>query len=139
MAVAQGEADATFMVAPALLPHVRSNKVRLLAVSSAQRPDSLEELPALAEAGWREVESLAWNGYFVPAGTPGLTIAAIPMRADPRDAFVGRTAKDLRRLAPGLRERLRGVPVLDEPCGQIHPAMRPQHALPEIVILADAK
>ena len=33
MAVAQGEAEATFMVAPALLPHVKNNKVRLLAVS----------------------------------------------------------------------------------------------------------
>ena len=77
MAVAQGEADATFMVAPALLPHVRNNKVRLLAVSSAQRPDSLKELPTLADAGWREVESLAWNGYFVPAGTPDAVVQKI--------------------------------------------------------------
>ena len=65
MAVAQGEADATFMVAPALLPHVRNNKVRLLAVSSAQRPDSLKDLPTLAESGYRNVESLAWNGFFM--------------------------------------------------------------------------
>jgi tripartite-type tricarboxylate transporter receptor subunit TctC len=77
MAVAQGEADATFMVAPALLPHVRNNKVRLLAVSGAQRPDSLKELPTLADAGWREVESLAWNGYFVPAGTPDAVVQKI--------------------------------------------------------------
>jgi tripartite-type tricarboxylate transporter receptor subunit TctC len=70
MAVAQGEADATFMVAPALLPHVRNDKVRLLAVSSAQRPDSLKELPTLADAGYPNVESLAWNGLFAPAGTP---------------------------------------------------------------------
>ncbi len=77
MAVAQGEADATFMVAPALLPHVRNNKVRLLAVSSAQRPDSLKELPTLADAGCRNVESLAWNGYFVPAGTPDAVVQKI--------------------------------------------------------------
>jgi tripartite-type tricarboxylate transporter receptor subunit TctC len=70
MAVAQGTADATFMVAPALLPHVRSNKVRLLAVSSAQRPESLKDLPTLVEAGVKNVESLAWNGFFAPAGTP---------------------------------------------------------------------
>src|SRR3990167_6429258 len=42
MAVAQGTADATFMVAPALLPHVQSGKVRLLAVSANARPDSLK-------------------------------------------------------------------------------------------------
>jgi tripartite-type tricarboxylate transporter receptor subunit TctC len=77
MAVAQGEADATFMVAPALLPHVRNNKVRMLAVSSAQRPDSLKDLPTLADAGYKNVESLAWNGLFAPAGTPDAVIARI--------------------------------------------------------------
>ena len=77
MAVAQGEADATFMVAPALLAHVRNNKVRMLAVSSAQRPDSLKDLPTLADAGYKAVESLAWNGLFVPAGTPDAVVARI--------------------------------------------------------------
>jgi tripartite-type tricarboxylate transporter receptor subunit TctC len=77
MAVAQGEVDATFMVAPALLPHVRNNKVRLLAVSSAQRPESLKDLPTLAEAGYRNVESLAWNGLFASAGTPDAVLLRI--------------------------------------------------------------
>jgi len=77
MAVAQGEADATFMVAPALLAHVRNNKVRLLAVSSAQRPDSQKELPTLADAGYKNVEALAWNGLFAPAGTPDAVVARI--------------------------------------------------------------
>ena len=77
MAVAQGEADATFMVAPALLPHVRNNKVRMLAVSSSQRPDSLKELPTLAGAGYPNVESLAWNGLFASPGTPEAVVARI--------------------------------------------------------------
>jgi tripartite-type tricarboxylate transporter receptor subunit TctC len=77
LAVAQGEADATFMVAPALLPHVKSGKVRLLAVSSALRPDSLKELPTLASAGFPNVESLAWNGLFAPAGTPETVVQKI--------------------------------------------------------------
>ncbi len=77
MAVAQGEADATFMVAPALLPHVRSNKVRMLAVSSAQRPEAQKDLPTLADAGYRNVESLAWNGLFVPAGTPEAVVGKV--------------------------------------------------------------
>ena len=77
MAVAQGEADATFMVAPALLPHVRNHKIRLLAVSSAQRPDSLKELPTLAAGGYPNVESLAWNGLFAPAGTPDAVLQKI--------------------------------------------------------------
>jgi tripartite-type tricarboxylate transporter receptor subunit TctC len=77
MAVAQGTADATFMVAPALLPHVQSGKVRMLAVSSAQRPDSLKELPTLAEGGLPKVESLAWNGLVGPASMADATVARI--------------------------------------------------------------
>ena len=77
MAVAQGTADVTFMVAPALLPHVKNNKVRLLATSAAQRPESLKDLPTLAEAGYPQVDSLAWNGLFTAAGTPVAVVAKI--------------------------------------------------------------
>ena len=77
MALAQGEADASFMTAPALLPHVRNGKVRMLATSASQRPDSLKELPTLAESGFPAVESLAWNGLFAAAGTPDAVIAKI--------------------------------------------------------------
>ncbi len=76
-AVAQGEADATFMTAPALLPHVKSGKVRLIATSAAQRPDSLKDLPTLAESGYPQIESLAWNGLFTAAGTPNAVITKI--------------------------------------------------------------
>ena len=57
-------------MAPALLAHVRAGKVRLLAVSSGQRAEGMKELPTLVESGYREVESLAWNGLFSAAGTP---------------------------------------------------------------------
>jgi tripartite-type tricarboxylate transporter receptor subunit TctC len=85
MAVAQGEADATFMVAPALLPHVRNSKVRMLAVSSSQRPESLKELPTLAAAGYPNVESLAWNGLFASPGTPDAVVSRI--NADVNEAL----------------------------------------------------
>jgi tripartite-type tricarboxylate transporter receptor subunit TctC len=77
LAVAQGAVDATFMVAPALLPHVRNNKVRLIAVSGAQRAEGLKDLPTLAESGWPGVESVAWNGLFMPAGTPDAVVQRI--------------------------------------------------------------
>ncbi|MBN8486824.1 MAG: tripartite tricarboxylate transporter substrate binding protein [Burkholderiales bacterium] len=77
LAVAQGEADACFMVAPALMAHVRNNKARLLAVSSSQHPDSLKDLPTMASVGLKNVESLAWNGLFVAAGTPEAVVAKI--------------------------------------------------------------
>jgi tripartite-type tricarboxylate transporter receptor subunit TctC len=119
MAVAQGEADATFMVAPALLPHVRNNKVRMLAVSSSQRPDSLKDLPSLADAGYKAVEALAWNGLFAPAGTPDAVVARInadvnDMLSDPAvkaalDAqgltVVGGSAADFKRVLDAEAKR----------------------------------
>ncbi len=77
LSVAQGDTDATFMTAPALLPLVRSNKVRLLATSSGTRPDNIKELPTLVEASYRNVESLAWNGLFIAAGTPDAVVQKI--------------------------------------------------------------
>ena len=77
LAVAQGEAQATFMVAPALLPHVQSGKVRLLAVSSRQRLDALKDVPTLAESGFPAVEALAWNGLVGPASMPDSVAARI--------------------------------------------------------------
>jgi hypothetical protein len=101
LAVAQGEADATFMVAPALLAHVRAGKIRMLAVSSSQRPDSLKELPTLADAGFPSVESLAWNGLFTAAGTPEHVVQKINADVDAvlRDRSV-RSALDAQGLTP---------------------------------------
>lgn len=77
LAVAQGTADATWMVAPALLPHVQSGKVRLLASSSASKPEGLAQLPSMAEAGFPRVEALAWNGLVGPASLPDAAVARV--------------------------------------------------------------
>ena len=77
MAVAQGTADASFMVAPALLPHVQSGKVRMIAISASAKPDSLKDLPSLAEAGYPKVEALAWNGLVGPASISDAAVARI--------------------------------------------------------------
>ncbi len=101
MAVAQGDADASFMTPPALLPLVQSGKVRLLAVSSAQRPESLKDLPTLAEGGVKGVESLAWNGLFVATGTPEAVVAKI--NADVNTALhdpAVRAAMEMQGLTP---------------------------------------
>jgi tripartite-type tricarboxylate transporter receptor subunit TctC len=77
MAVAQGTVDATWMVAPALLAHVQSGKVRLLATSAPAKPASLKDLPSTAEGGLPKVESLAWNGLVGPATLPDAAVARI--------------------------------------------------------------
>jgi len=106
MAVAQGTADATFMVAPALMPHVQSGKLRLLAVSSAQRPDSQKDLPTLAESGYPKVESLAWNGFVGPASMSEAAVTRI--NADVNDLLKDATVRDL--LAKGGLTPVGGSP-----------------------------
>ena len=75
--LAAGETHALLTVAPALLPLIQGGRVKLLAVTSAQRMESMKELPTVAESGYPGFEALAWNGLFAPAGTPGDVVARI--------------------------------------------------------------
>ncbi len=51
-------------------PHIKSGKVRALAIGTAQRSLVVPELPTVAEAGVPGYEANNWNGVVVPAGTP---------------------------------------------------------------------
>ena len=51
------------------LPHVKSGKVRALAVTGAKRSANVPELPTIAESGVPGYEVYEWNGLFAPAGT----------------------------------------------------------------------
>jgi tripartite-type tricarboxylate transporter receptor subunit TctC len=72
--------DATFTGAPAVLPHVKSGRLRALAVSSAQRLALLPELPTVAESGvpgTAGFEADQWYGVVAPAGTPAARVAQL--------------------------------------------------------------
>ena len=58
------------------LAQIRGGKVRALAVLSPQRIPQLPEVPTLAESGVPNFEAVAWQGLFVPKGTPA-EIAAL--------------------------------------------------------------
>ncbi len=75
--LAAGETQALLTVAPALLPLIQGGRVKLLAVTSAQRIDSMKNLPTVAESGYPGFEALAWNGLFAPAGTPAEVVGRI--------------------------------------------------------------
>jgi tripartite-type tricarboxylate transporter receptor subunit TctC len=51
-------------------PHVKSGKLRALAVASSRRLEVAPEIPTFAEAGVAGIEGYGWQGIFVPAGTP---------------------------------------------------------------------
>lgn len=53
-----------------VLPHIKSGKLRALAVTSAQRSPVSPEVPTVAESGYPGFEALAWHGILAPAKTP---------------------------------------------------------------------
>ncbi len=72
-----GEIALTITGIPALISHVRSGKLRGLAVSSAKRSAAVPDLPTIAEAGLPGYEVSTIYGLFAPAGTPGEFIAKL--------------------------------------------------------------
>jgi tripartite-type tricarboxylate transporter receptor subunit TctC len=52
------------------LPHIKSGKLRALAVTSAKRSVALPDVPTVAEAGLPGYDSTQWYGVLAPAGTP---------------------------------------------------------------------
>ena len=55
---------------PPSIPQVKDNRVRALAVTGAERSSELPDVPSMAEAGFPEVNTKLWAGFFAPAGTP---------------------------------------------------------------------
>ena len=68
--LASGQADAIFNGMLATYPHVRSGKLKLLAVSSAKRLNAISEVPTVAEAGLAGFETGSWQGIVAAGGTP---------------------------------------------------------------------
>ena len=67
---------------PILLGHIRSGKLKALAVTSASRAPALPDVPTTAEAKLPNVTSDNWYGLIVPAATPAdiqkrLNLAAV--------------------------------------------------------------
>ncbi len=52
------------------VPLVKGGKTRALAVTGSERSPELPDVPSMAEAGYPEVDTHLWSGFFVPAGTP---------------------------------------------------------------------
>lgn len=65
-----GNVDVMFDFVQTSAPHIRSGKLRALAVTRSQRMPMLPDVPTMAEAGFAGVEALSWGGLFAPAKTP---------------------------------------------------------------------
>jgi tripartite-type tricarboxylate transporter receptor subunit TctC len=56
------------------LPHIKSGKLRALAVTSLERSPVAPDVPTVAESGYAGFEALAWHGILAPARTPPAVI-----------------------------------------------------------------
>ena len=89
-----GQVQIMFSDAPTALPHIKSGRVKVLAVASRKRSAMLPDVPAAAEAGLPNYEAYSWTALFAPAKTPQAVLDKI--NADFNTAF-----KD-----PAVRQRL---------------------------------
>ncbi len=55
---------------PALAPHIRSGKLRAIAVGTSKRIPAMPDVPTVAEMGFKDFETSQWYGVLAPAGTP---------------------------------------------------------------------
>ena len=70
-----GQIDVIFALLPECLPHVKSGKLRALAVTTDSRYLLLPDVPTVSEAGIKGIEISSWNGLMVPSGTPREIVA----------------------------------------------------------------
>ncbi|MDN3918991.1 Bug family tripartite tricarboxylate transporter substrate binding protein [Roseateles violae] len=92
-----GNVDLMFDNLPSSLPHIRSGKLKAIAVTSAARSEALPDLPTIAEAGGpllKGYEASSWFGLLAPASMPAEQVARLQREA----------AKALH--TPAIKERL---------------------------------
>ncbi len=89
-----GQTQAMFPGLAAALPHIRSNRVRALAVTGLQRHPQLKDVPTLDELGFKGFDAMQWYGVVGPAGMPA---AIVKQLNDTLNTVLA---------APDLREKL---------------------------------
>jgi tripartite-type tricarboxylate transporter receptor subunit TctC len=72
-----GQVTVMFETGPGALPHVRSGKLKGIAVGGLRRSSAAPELPTVAESGFPGFEAVAWIAMAAPAGTPPQIISRL--------------------------------------------------------------
>ncbi len=101
-----GQVAAMFDLSLSMMPHVKTGRLRALAVTSEKRAKIAPDLPTLVESGIPGYEATAWNGLLAPAGTPKEVIHEINRSV--REIFT--TPDMVHRLALGGAEPHLGSP-----------------------------
>ncbi len=79
--VIAGHVEVMFSLISTQTPHVRSGRLRALAVSSAKRSTALPDVPTIAESGYPGFEASGWLGLVFPAKTPKAVVDRVHKEA----------------------------------------------------------
>ncbi|HZE10403.1 MAG TPA: tripartite tricarboxylate transporter substrate binding protein [Burkholderiales bacterium] len=101
-----GQVQVAFLGIPAVLPHVKSGKLRVLAVTGLSRSPELPEVPTVDESGVPGYEVSPWYGLLAPAGTPREIVARLAGEA----TSILRAAQMKEKLAAQGAEAAGGTP-----------------------------
>ena len=87
-ALLSGEVAASLVTVASFVPHVKSGRVKVLAVVAPKRISALPEVPTFLELGFNELTIGSWQGVYLPIGTPPAVVkrmhaAVTKVMADP--------------------------------------------------------
>jgi tripartite-type tricarboxylate transporter receptor subunit TctC len=77
VAVMSGEAQVNFATLPAVVPQIRSGKVRAIGLASMKRNPAVPEVPTLIEEGLADFDVGTWSGVIGPKGMPADVVKKI--------------------------------------------------------------
>ena len=83
-----GEVVASLVTTASFVPHVKSGRVKVLAVVAPRRVAAMPDVPTFLELGFNELKNGSWQGVYVPLKTPApivkrLFTAVTKVMADP--------------------------------------------------------
>jgi len=103
-----GTIPMVFLNQDVVMPHVRSGKLRAIAVSSKERNPLYPDVPTVAESGYKGFEATSWSGVSVAKGTP-------PAIVDKLEAGLAQAMK-----SESFKQRLTSVGFVVPPSGSKH-------------------
>ena len=77
LSVMQGQTLLAISDGPPAIPQIKGGKVKALAVTGSDRSSELPDVPSMAEAGFPEVNTKLWSGYFAALNTPPAIVAKL--------------------------------------------------------------
>ena len=72
-----GQLGLMFETGPLIMPHVKSGRLKAIAVGSLQRSLAAPDLVTIAESGYPGFETVGWAGFLAPTGTPKEIVARL--------------------------------------------------------------